>query len=188
MLDQTPAPGFIPSKYSGTGCVGEHPEGVPASTPECAAQPLRPLTASRSELLEQIAHCADLVRLRELVSLFLGCNCVDLKVEPPVWCALGQQVSVGKALYLSAGCEIWDDGPIRIGDCVVCGPRVKIRAEPGRPVIIGNRVWLGEGVEIAPGSHIGDNAVVCAGSYIAGEVSARTVVSGNPSQVIRHAR
>ena len=97
---------------------------------------------------------------------------------------MGTQVSVGKALVLSAGCEIWDGGPVKFGDCVVCGPGVKIRSEPGRPVSIGDRVWLGEGVEILPGSDVGEDAIVCAGTRISGVVQPKTVVSGNPPQVI----
>jgi maltose O-acetyltransferase len=139
--------------------------------------------------VEQISRdCYNSSPLVPLVCIVLGCDCNNLKVEGLVFCARGKEVTAGNALYLSTGCEIWDFGPVRIGDNVVFGPGVKIRAAPGRPVSIGHRVWLGEGVEIYPGSQIGDNSVVCAHTRVEGEVPARSVVRGNPPRVLRTVR
>jgi maltose O-acetyltransferase len=65
---------------------------------------------------------------------------------------------------------------------------VKIFAERDRPVTVGHRVWLGEGVQIAPGSVIGDDAVICAGIRVDGDIPARAILAGNPPRVARMAR
>ncbi|HWE51148.1 MAG TPA: acyltransferase [Bryobacteraceae bacterium] len=54
-----------------------------------------------------------------------------------------------------------------------------------RPVVIGDNVWIGSNVIILPGVRIGDNSVVAAGSVVRDEVSANTLVSGNPAQRVR---
>jgi acetyltransferase-like isoleucine patch superfamily enzyme len=54
-----------------------------------------------------------------------------------------------------------------------------------RKVVIGNNVWIGAGVSIMPGVHVGDNAVIAGGAVVTKDVSANTVVGGNPAKVIR---
>ena len=52
-------------------------------------------------------------------------------------------------------------------------------------VAIGNNVWIGAGVNIMPGVHIGDNAVIAGGAVVTRDVPANTVVGGNPAKEIR---
>jgi tetrahydrodipicolinate N-acetyltransferase len=54
-----------------------------------------------------------------------------------------------------------------------------------RPIVIGDRVWIGTGAIILSGVHIGDGAVVAAGSVVTSDVPARAVVGGNPARVIQ---
>lgn len=143
---------------------------------------------SRRTLITRLKDCADPETRTKLAACLFGHVGEHLKVEGPVWCARGENVEVGVAVYLSPRCEFWDDGEVRVGSWTVLGPNVKIRAEAARPVCVGERVWLGEGVELLPGSNVGDDAVVCAGTVVAGEVPPRTVVAGNPWRVIRQVR
>ena len=96
---------------------------------------------------------------------------------------LGPNVCAGTGVYLSPGCRICTDGPVVIGDNVICGPGVTICAEAERGVLIGTRVWLGEGVEVRPGAKIGPGTLVCAGSVVEGELPANAVVQGSPARV-----
>ena len=48
-----------------------------------------------------------------------------------------------------------------------------------------NNVWIGAGVNIMPGVHVGDNAVIAGGAVVTKDVPANTVVGGNPAKVIR---
>lgn len=52
-------------------------------------------------------------------------------------------------------------------------------------VIIGNNVWLGEGVNILPGVTIGDNTIIGAGSIVTKNISADSLAVGNPARVIK---
>jgi acetyltransferase-like isoleucine patch superfamily enzyme len=54
-----------------------------------------------------------------------------------------------------------------------------------RPIVIGDRVWIGTGATILSGVHIGDGAVAAAGSVVTSDVPARAVVGGNPARVLR---
>ena len=53
--------------------------------------------------------------------------------------------------------------------------------EFGRPVRIGNDVWIGGGAIILPGITIGDGAIVGAGSVVTRDVGAGATVAGNPA-------
>lgn len=51
--------------------------------------------------------------------------------------------------------------------------------------IIGDGVWIGMRSMIMPGVHLGEGAVIAAGSVVAKDVPPYTVVGGNPAQPIR---
>lgn len=52
--------------------------------------------------------------------------------------------------------------------------------------IVGNDVWIGARALIMPGVHIGNGAVVAAGSVVTKDVPAYAIVGGNPAKVIRY--
>ena len=54
--------------------------------------------------------------------------------------------------------------------------------EFGKPVAIGRNVWLGGGSIILPGTTIGDDAVVGAGSVVTRNVLVGAAVMGNPAR------
>jgi maltose O-acetyltransferase len=53
-----------------------------------------------------------------------------------------------------------------------------------RPVVIGERCYLGAGAIVLPGAVIGDGAVIGAGALVHGEIPAGSVAVGNPARVI----
>ena len=55
-----------------------------------------------------------------------------------------------------------------------------------RPVIIADFVWCGANVTIAPGVHIGEGAIVAAGSVVVKDVPPCAVVGGNPATVLKY--
>jgi maltose O-acetyltransferase len=84
---------------------------------------------------------------------------------------------------------------ISIGDSTVIGPRVTILAHDASTrghtgytridrVQIGKRVFIGAHAVILPGTVLGDDVVVGAGSVVMGEVPSGTVVAGNPARPI----
>lgn len=54
------------------------------------------------------------------------------------------------------------------------------------PVVIGNDVWIGAHVIILPGIHIGDGAVLAAGSCVTRDVPDYAVVGGVPAKLIKY--
>jgi maltose O-acetyltransferase len=121
-------------------------------------------------------------------------------IEPPFYCDYGFNISLGNDVYLNFDCVILDVAPVTIGNNVMCGPKVQILAathsidpvernfsgtELGKPVTIGNGVWLGAGVIVCPGITIGDEAVIGAGSVVTRNIPARVFAAGNPCRVIK---
>src|SRR3546814_12353786 len=54
-----------------------------------------------------------------------------------------------------------------------------------QPVSIGSGSWIGHRAMILPGSRIGRNVVVGAGSVVRGEIPDHAVVAGIPARVLR---
>lgn len=50
-----------------------------------------------------------------------------------------------------------------------------------RPIHIGNNVFIGMNVMILPGTTIGDNVIIGAGSVVRGNVEADSIMVGNPA-------
>jgi maltose O-acetyltransferase len=121
------------------------------------------------------------------------------KIRPPFHCDYGYNIRLGKGVFLNFNCVILDIVEVRIGDLTQIGPGVQILAadhprdpeqrkmalEYGRPINIGENVWIGAGALIMPGVSIGDNAIVGAGSVVTRNVAAGTTVAGNPARPIK---
>lgn len=85
---------------------------------------------------------------------------------------------------------------IIIGNNVRCGANTMItdsdwhtedyRTSKDRAVIIDNNVWLGYGVKVLKGVHIGENSLIGAGSIVTKDIPANVIAAGNPCKVIRH--
>jgi len=82
---------------------------------------------------------------------------------------------------MNFNCVILDVSPVNIGNYVMCSPSVQILTathdidpqirnysgtELGKPVTIGDEVWLGGGVIVCPGLNIGKQSVIGAGSVV----------------------
>ncbi|MCO7137096.1 sugar O-acetyltransferase [[Clostridium] leptum] len=139
------------------------------------------------------------LRLSLLKELFQEVGDDNIGIEPPFHCDYGHNIKVGKHFFANFGCMILDVCPVTIGDYCLIGPGVHIYAathpldpeirkqglECGKPVTIGNNVWIGGHSVINPGVTIGDNAVIASGSVVTKDVPANTVVGGCPAKVLR---
>lgn len=84
---------------------------------------------------------------------------------------------------------------ITFGDNVRCGANTMItdsdwhsddsRTGKDAPVIIDDNVWLGYGVKVLKGVHIGKNSVIGAGSIVTKDIPANVIAAGNPCRVIK---
>ncbi len=64
-------------------------------------------------------------------------------------------------------------------------PYVKERLCKEGRIVIANDVWIGANVTILPGVHVGECAVIGAGSVVTKDVEPYTIVAGNPAKVLR---
>ena len=120
-------------------------------------------------------------------------------IRPPFHCDYGFNIDLGADVFLNFNCVILDVVEVRIGAGTQIGPAVQIYAadhprdaeirrsglEFGRPVRIGEHVWIGGGAIILPGITIGDGAVIGAGSVVTRDVPANGTVVGNPARPVR---
>lgn len=124
----------------------------------------------------------------------------SLYIEPSFRCDYGENIHVGKDFYMNFDCVFLDVCEIRFGDRCQVAPGVHIytathpldakeRAagkEFGKPVRIGDDVWIGGGAIINPGVTIGDRAVIASGAVVTKNVPSDSVVGGNPAKVVKN--
>lgn len=116
---------------------------------------------------------------------------------PPFYTAGGDEIRVGRNVFVNQNCTFYDLGGLDIADDVMIGPNVSIitaghALDPsqrravtiGKPIVIGRNVWIAAGATIIGGVTIGENAVVAAGSVVTRDVPPNTLVGGNPARVI----
>jgi len=136
----------------------------------------------------------------ELLEHILGKMGEGTWIEPPFYCDYGYNITTGKDFYMNFDCVILDVAPVIIGDNVMCGPKVQLLTathslnaqernfsgtELGKPITIGNKVWIGAGVIVCPGVTIGDEAVIGAGSVVTRDIPPGVFAAGNPCKVIK---
>ena len=123
----------------------------------------------------------------------------DPTVEPPVRCDYGEQIAIGDRFFANFGCVFLDVCAIEFGDRCLLGPSVHVytathpldaatRAdgkEYGKPVTVGDDVWLGGQAVLNPGVEVGDRSVVASGAVVTRDVPADVVVQGNPAEVVK---
>jgi acetyltransferase-like isoleucine patch superfamily enzyme len=117
---------------------------------------------------------------------------------PPFYTAGGDEIRVGRNVFVNQNCTFYDLGGLDIADDVMIGPNVSLitashSLEPsqrravtiGKPIAIERNVWIAAGATIIGGVTIGENAVVAAASVVTKDVPPNTLVGGNPAGVIR---
>jgi acetyltransferase-like isoleucine patch superfamily enzyme len=88
---------------------------------------------------------------------------------------IGDDVWTGQDVYITDSNHGFDDLETPIGR----------QLGTHQPVSIGSGSWIGHGVVVLPGTTIGRNVVVAAGSVVRGDVPDHSVVAGVPARMIR---
>jgi maltose O-acetyltransferase len=120
-------------------------------------------------------------------------------VRTPFRCDYGSRIAIGAGTFLNYDCVLLDVAPIRIGAACQLAPRVQLLTaahpldpgprrdgwEYGRPIAVGDNVWLGGGAIVCPGVTIGEDSVVGAGAVVTRDLPAGVVAAGVPARVVR---
>jgi acetyltransferase-like isoleucine patch superfamily enzyme len=114
----------------------------------------------------------------------------------------GEGIVTGRNCWIGVNCVIASgQGGIFLGDNVLIGPNTILvtgdhdyrqkdretieQAYVGRPILIGNNVWIGANAAVLGGVSVGSRAVIAAGAVVTNDVSEGTVVGGIPAQVLK---
>lgn len=139
-----------------------------------------------------------------LASSFLS-NMIGLWQRSVIIARNGGSVELGDDVSMS-GVTIYAFRHIKIGDHTIVGANTKIFDSDFHPIdpqirlaneddkqhtamretIIGRNVFIGCNALILKGVHIGDNAVIGAGSVVTRDVPENCIAAGNPAVVIKH--
>ncbi len=117
-----------------------------------------------------------------------------------LYCDYGYNIHLGSNVYINYNCTILDVNTVIIGNNVLIGPSVEIytaahpmdwkeratRIEYGKPVTIGDNVWIGGNTTICPGVRIGNCTVIGAGSVVTKDIPDDVLAAGNPAKIIRY--
>lgn len=116
---------------------------------------------------------------------------------PPFYTEFGLNITVGKNVFINAGCQFQDHGGIVLEDGVLIGHNTVIatlnhdqdfRRRSSlipKPVRICRDVWIGAGCVICPGVTVGEHSIVAAGAVVTKDVAPDVVVAGVPARVIK---
>jgi acetyltransferase-like isoleucine patch superfamily enzyme len=140
----------------------------------------------------------DADQIRALFSELTGKKVDDsFLLIPPFYTAGGDEIRVGRNVFVNQNCTFYDLGGLDIADDVMIGPNVSIitaghpldpaqrRVTIGKPIAIEKGVWIAAGAIIIGGVTVGENSVVAAGAVVTKDVPANVLVGGNPARVIR---
>lgn len=115
----------------------------------------------------------------------------------------GGSVSIGDRVNINRNTILVCHDSVTIGDCCSFGPNVMLydhdhkfgvngmeKGYKTAPVIIEKNCWIGAGVIILRGTHIGEGCVIGAGTVVKGNIPAHSLVKseGNRSLLIEPIR
>ncbi|MGZ5219060.1 MAG: sugar O-acetyltransferase [Chitinophagaceae bacterium] len=140
----------------------------------------------------------DLQEINTVFSELIGKKVDDtFFIIPPFYSDFGENINIGKNVFVNHACTFMDRGGITIGDNVLIGPKVNLittnhpinpaerRATISNPIVIKKGAWIGAGATILPGVTVGENAIVAAGAVVSKDVPGNVIVGGIPAKIIK---
>jgi maltose O-acetyltransferase len=106
-----------------------------------------------------------------------------LRAQAPLRLAGGGEIDPRFAWAIEIGAHSVIAGGVRIIAHDAAVKRLTGYTEV-RPVVIGERCYIGAGAVVLPGAVIGDGAIIGAGALVRGEIPPGAVAVGNPAKVI----
>lgn len=136
---------------------------------------------------------------KKILTRLLGTCPPGTFIEPTFKCDYGYNIHLGENFAANFDLIILDVCEVRIGRNCMVAPRVciftathpldlKTRSsglELGKPVTIGDDVWIGGNSVINPGVELGDNVIVASGAVVTKSFGSNLVIGGVPAKVIK---
>lgn len=149
--------------------------------------------------LHAINQESDREKREEFVKEAFGGTKNHVYVEPTISFDYGYNIFVGENFYCNFHNVFLDICPITIGDNCMFGPNVQLYTashplepgkrnsgqELGKPITIGDNVWIGGSAVVTPGVTLGNNVVVAAGAVVTKSFPDNVVIGGNPARIIK---
>lgn len=137
---------------------------------------------------------------RAVLMDLLGTSHPDIYIESSFKCDYGYNIHLGENFYANFDLTILDVCKVTIGRNCMIAPRVSIFTaghpldadirvsglEFGKPITIGDNVWIGGNAVINPGVCLGNNVVVASGAVVTRDFPDNVVIAGVPAKVIRN--
>ncbi|WP_285959253.1 sugar O-acetyltransferase [Thomasclavelia spiroformis] len=142
---------------------------------------------------------SNLEKRNSIINKLLGYQPDNLELLSPFTCDYGNNIVLGKNVFINSNCYFMDGAKITVGDNVFIGPSCGFYTanhpldyqtrnqgiEQALPISIGNNVWLGGNVIVLPGVKIGDGCVIGVGSVVTKDIEANSIATGVPCKVIK---
>jgi len=88
---------------------------------------------------------------------------------------IGSDVQIGPQCYFRNANHAYDD----------LATSILLQGHVSKDIVIGSHVWIGARSIVLGGAHIGEYAIIGAGSVVSSEIPAYAVALGNPARVVR---
>lgn len=140
----------------------------------------------------------DLHEINKVFSELIGKKVDDtFFIIPPFYSDFGENITIGKNVFVNHACTFMDRGGITLEDNVLIGPKVNLittnhaippskrRATISHPIVIKKGAWIGAGATILAGVTVGENSIVGAGAVVTRDVPDHVIVGGIPAKFIK---
>ena len=94
-----------------------------------------------------------------------------------------ESIEIGDNCLIAANCQIFDGSG---HNTYLDDPSKRLETSGAvKPITIGNNCWIGTSAIILPGTVLGENCVVAAGSIVSGVFKDNSLIGGNPAKLIK---
>ncbi|UAJ78242.1 sugar O-acetyltransferase [Leifsonia sp. ZF2019] len=134
-----------------------------------------------------------------LLAQILGSPVPDrTTIYPPFFTDHGLNLELAERVFINQNCTFLDYAGIRLAERVMVAPKVTFITVghpvdtddrrtwlTGGPITVEENAWIGAGATILPGVTIGHDAVIAAGTVVAEDVPAASLVAGPKGAIKR---
>lgn len=142
---------------------------------------------------------SDVETQNEIIEELFTYQPTNLELLTPFQVDYGNNIFLGKNVFINHNCYFMDAGRIIVGDNVFFGPGVGLYTvshplayerrnsglEQAQTIKIGDNVWIGANASVLPGVTIESGAVVSAGSVVTRDVPENAIVAGIPAKIVK---